>query len=254
MSLQSKKHVFLALIYLLIAAWTTTHADNSHLENRSEYLAPKAATAPSIDGVADDLAWDNAEWRPLSNNWLGPEYSADDFQGRYKVTWTEDKLFILVELVDDVLFDGHRDPLVQYWDDDCLEIFLDEDFSGGNHQYNHNAFAYHVSLDNRAIDIGNNEMAQDYSRHVDSRWQQHGNTIVWELAIDIYPEDYVDGSNDNQPVKLAAGKTMGIMLAYCDNDGSEIRENFIGSETVPHGAKDRGWIDAGLFGELVLTE
>ena len=26
----------------------------------------------------------------------------------------------------------HRDPLVQYWDDDCLEIFLDEDFSGGD--------------------------------------------------------------------------------------------------------------------------
>ena len=97
-------------------------------------------------------------------------------------------------------------------------------------------------------------MAQNYSHHVNSRWQQHGNTIVWELAIDIYREDYVDGSNDNRPVKLAAGKTMGLMLAYCDNDGSEIRENFIGSETVPHGAKDRGWIDAGLFGELVLTE
>jgi hypothetical protein len=55
-------------------------------------------------------------------------------------------------------------------------------------------------------------------------------------------------------VNLSAGKTMGLMLAYCDNDGSEIRENFIGSETVPHGAKDRGWIDAGLFGELLLTE
>ena len=254
MSLHSMKYAFVALICLLIAAWTSTHADTSHLENRSEYLAPQASTAPSIDGVADDLAWDNAEWKSLSNNWLGPEYSADDFRGRYKVTWTENKLFILVEIVDDVLFDGHRDPLVQYWDDDCLEIFLDEDFSGGNHQYNHNAFAYHVSLDNQSIDIGNNETAQNYSHHVGSRWRQHENTIVWELAIDIYRDDYVDGSNDNQPVNLSAGKTMGLMLAYCDNDGSEIRENFIGSETVPHGAKDRGWIDAGLFGELLLTE
>jgi hypothetical protein len=254
MSVHSKKRVFLALVCLVVSSQAITLADQSHVEDRSKYLAPKAPKAPSIDGVADDLAWDHAEWKSLSNNWLGPEYSADDFRGRYKVTWTENKLFILVEIVDDVLFDGHRDPLVQYWDDDCLEIFLDEDFSGGNHQYNHNAFAYHVSLDNQAIDIGNNETAQNYSHHVDSRWQQHGNTIVWELAIDIYRDDYVDGSNDNQPVKLSAGKTMGLMLAYCDNDGSEIRENFIGSETVPHGAKDRGWIDAGLFGELLLTE
>ena len=35
---------------------------------------------------------------------------------------------------------------------------------------------------------------------------------------------------------------------------AEVRENFIGSESVPHGPKDRGWIDAGLFGALVLTE
>ena len=43
------------------------------------------------------------------------------------------------------------------------------------------------------------------------------------------------------------------MVAYCDNDGSEIRENFIGSETVPSGPTDRGWIDAGLFGTVALV-
>ncbi len=44
------------------------------------------------------------------------------------------------------------------------------------------------------------------------------------------------------------------MVAYCDNDGSELRENFIGSETVPSGPKDRGYQDAGLFGQLTLVE
>ena len=47
---------------------------------------------------------------------------------------------------------------------------------------------------------------------------------------------------------------MGLMVAYCDNDGSELRENFIGSEVVLSGPKDRGYIDAGLFGELILVE
>ena len=38
---------------------------------------------------------------------------------------------------------------------------------------------------------------------------------------------------------------MGLMIAWCDNDGSELRENFIGSESAPGENKDRGWIDAG---------
>ena len=243
----------LATLFLATLPAVVT-AQSSHYEGRSEYLAPKASEPMTIDGAADEAVWASAPWRELTQRWLGPEYSADDFQGRFKVVWTEKTLYILGEFVDDTLIDTHRDPLVQYWDDDCLEIFLDEDFSGGDHQYNHNAFAYHVSLDNQAIDIGTDKLPHSYSHHVNSRWQQQGNTIVWELAIDIYADDYVDGSGDNSPVELSAGKQMGLMHAYCDNDGSELRENFIGSESVPSGPKDRGWIDAGLFGSLVLVD
>ena len=229
-------------------------AESAHLADRTEYRAPKASAAPTIDGFAGESVWQQARWQEIGHTWLGPEYSADDFQGRYKVVWTADRIYILGEFVDDVLIDTHRDPLVQYWDDDCLEIFLDEDYSGGEHQYNHNAFAYHMSLDNQAIDIGTDERPHNYSHHVESRWQQQGNKIVWEVAIDIYTDDYEDGSDNNVPIKLSAGKLMGLMVAYCDNDGSELRENFVGSESVPTGPKDRGWIDAGLFGALILVE
>jgi hypothetical protein len=238
---------------LALAGWhASVSASDTHLPDRNTYRAPLAAVAPVIDGVADDAAWGNAAWHAIDRRWLGPEYSAEDFEGRFKVVWTPERIYILGEFVDDILFDSHRDPLVQYWDDDCLEIFIDEDRSGGNHQFNHNAFAYHISLDNRAIDIGADEKARDYSHHVESRWQQVGNRIVWEIAIDIYGDDYLDDGADNQPVTLSAGKVMGLMLAYCDNDGSPLRENFIGSESVPTGPKDRGWIDAGLFGSLIL--
>ena len=242
------------LAALVLAAACTSATGETHVEGRSEYAAPRATTAPTIDGVADEAIWQRARWQELKYRWLGPAYTAEDFEGRYKVVWTPEKLYILAEFVDDVLRDTHRDPLVQYWDDDCLEIFLDEDFSGGEHQYNHNAFAYHMSLDNQAIDIGTEEKPRNYSHHVQSRWKQQGNKVVWELAIDIYSDDYEDGSDDNRPVTLAAGKQMGLMVAYCDNDASELRENFIGSESVPFGKKDRGWIDAGLFGSLVLVD
>jgi len=242
------------LVLLPLAPAHSVVADDAHLADRTTYSAPKASTALKIDGVADEAIWQRAAWQPLNQRWLGPEFSNKDFEGKFKVVWTEDKLYLLAEFTDDILIDTHRDPLVQYWDDDCLEIFLDEDFSGGDHQFNHNAFAYHMSLDNQAIDIGTDKQARNYSHHVESRWKQLGDKVVWELAIDIYTDTYVDGSDTNTPVTLTAGKIMGLMVAYCDNDGSELRENFIGSESVAEGPKDRGWIDAGLFGLLVLVE
>lgn len=226
----------------------------THDAQRTYYAAPRAMVTPLVDGIADEAVWQRAEWRKLDNRWLGPELSETDFQGKYKVVWTESRLYVLVEFTDDVLIDSHRDPLVQYWDDDCLEIFIDEDHSGGDHQYNHNAFAYHLSLDNQAIDIGTDKLPHSYSDHVESRWRQQGDKVTWEASFEIYPDTYRDGAGDNQPLTLSAGKVMGFMVAYCDNDGSELRENFIGSEYAAGDHKDRGWIDAGLFGTLELVE
>lgn len=239
---------------LLATTLLASSAVASHSESRSTYHAPRALEGMRVDGVADESAWDLAEWRDIKYKWLGPDYSADDFEGRFKLVWTAERLYLLVEITDDILFDSHRDPLVQYWDDDCLEIFIDADYSGGDHQYNHNAFAYHFSLDNRAIDIGTDRQARDYSHHVQSHWRQEGNKIVWEVAIDVYDDTYDDNASNNEPLTLEPGKVLGLMAAYCDNDGSELRENFVGSESVPTGPKDRGWIDAGLFGEVILGE
>jgi hypothetical protein len=241
------------MLLLLYSAAMAATVDDTHLPDRSVYVAPLASNAPQVDGSASDAAWDAAPWREIGYRWLGPEYSAEDFNGRFKVVWTEERIYLLAEITDDILFDSHRDPLVQYWDDDCLEVFVDEDYSGGEHHFSHNAFAYHFSLDNQAIDIGTDGKARSYSHHVESAWRQQGDKIIWEISIEIYDDTYVDGG-DNSPVGLTAGKVLGLMVAWCDNDGSELRENFIGSESVPTGPKDRGYIDAGLFGKVVLGE
>jgi len=243
-----------AALIVLLGDARIADAEPTHLPDRTRYVAPQAAIAPIVDGDASDAAWASAQWQQIQHRWLGPEYSAEDFSGRFKVVWTPERIYILTEIVDDILIDSHRNPLVQYWDDDCLEIFLDADYSGGEHQSNHNAFAYHFSLDNKAIDIGTSGKPRDYTPHVQSRWQQQGDKIVWEVAIDVYDDSYTDDSPENTPIDLSAGWILGLMVAYCDNDGSELRENFVGSETVPTGPKDRGYIDAGLFGEVVLGE
>jgi hypothetical protein len=242
------------LPFTLLPAYAADDLTSKHAPNRSSYNAPYAITAPKVDGIANEVIWGMAQWQYLDKHWLGPEFSKEDFQGRYKVVWTESKLYLMAEIVDDILIDSHRDPLNQYWDDDCLEIFIDEDFSGGEHQYNHNAFAYHMSLDNQAIDIGTNKLAQSYSHHVESRWKQQGEKLIWEVSFDIYTDEYKDNSPDNIPVELFAGKIIGLMVAYCDNDGSKLRENFIGSESAGGGSPDRGWKDAGMFGKLLLSK
>lgn len=250
----SFKVFFMLLVCQSVFQSNSAYSTETHAENRTEYHAPYTNIIPKIDGVADERIWQLAQWQNINHRWLGPEYSSEDFQGRYKVVWSESQLHLLVEIVDDILIDTHRNPLTQYWDDDTLEVFLDEDFSGGEHQYNHNAFAYHMSLDNQAIDIGTNKLAQSYSHHAESRWKQQGDTVIWELSIDIYTDAYTDSADDNKPIELTAGKVMGLMVAYCDNDGSELRENFIGSESAAGKAPDRGWKDAGMFGKLILSK
>jgi len=69
----------------------------------------------------------------------------------------------------------------------------------------------------------------------------------------LFADTYKDGEK-NTPVKLKSGKKIGFALAYCDNDHSERRENFIGSIPVAGDDKNRGWIDAGIFGELILEK
>jgi hypothetical protein len=246
-----RANIFVALfgIHLQIFA----QPSGEHDPDRSVYEAPRAAIAPAVDGVPGDAAWARAAWRQVDQRWLGPEYTATDFRGRYRVVWTPERLYVQFEFDDDILIDRHPDPLLRYWDDDTLEVFVDEDHSAGDHQYNHNAFAYHFSLDNRAIDIGTDRQARDYTHHTESQWRRHETGNVWEVSIEIYRDSYVDGAS-NTPVTLESGKVLGFMLAYCDNDGSDIRENFIGSEYAAGDGKDRGWIDAGLFGTLRLVD
>lgn len=210
-------------------------------------------TPPTVDGTADEAAWQTAEWAPIDEVWLGSKPSASDFTGQFKVLWTADKLYLLVELTDDRLVDKYRDPLDNYWNDDCLEIFIDQDRSKGDHTYNYNAFAYHVSYERHVVDIGPNRQAQLYDDHVEADWKSTGTQIVWELAIDVYDDSYQDGAQ-NTPVTLTEGKTLGFMVAYCDADGSSGRESFIGSIPIAGPDKNLGWQDAGVFGELTLVK
>lgn len=222
--------------------------------SKSVYRAPYAKKAPVIDGRPDEAIWAKAPWREMNEVYIGGELKKEDFSGRIKVVWNNSRLYMLAEIVDDVMSDRYSDPLQHYWDDEALEVFVDEDASGGDHQYSHNAFAYHVALDGQVVDSGPDKKAHLYNDHVISAWKRQSGVTYWELEIKVFSDQFSDINNKVKPVALKKGKQLGFMVAYCDNDGAETRDHFIGTENVTavNGDRNRGWIDADVFGLLVL--
>ena len=103
--------------------------------NVHAYDAPFAEEPPNIDGIADEAIWNTAAWQNIGhviidNTKQGPP-DKNDFAGRFKVVWTSARLYLLAEITDDNFSDTHPNPLDNWWNDDTLEIFIDEDRSGG---------------------------------------------------------------------------------------------------------------------------
>jgi hypothetical protein len=247
--------IALGIVFLTLVFVFSQHSPT--LEN----IAPPASDevafranygSPLVDGQSTDAAWQNAAWQPLDQNWIGPVPSPSDYSGRYKLCWDESNLYILAEITDDTLIDTHSDGLLKYWDDDCLEIFIDEDASGGNHQYNYNAFAYHIALDGKVVDIAPDSSFQYFNDHCITRRSTQGHVSTWEVAMKVFDGKNYQTQGDNISKLLSKGKKMGFALAYCDNDHSVERENFMGNVAVAGEDKNRGWIDAGIFGKLIL--
>jgi len=255
MGLDSIEGEMIHIRWLALAILITLPAcseQSSEPEPEQEEDGVKAVYASGdvvVDGRAEEAFWSTASWNGIDHVWLGTSPEADDFSGRFKTAWQADRLLLLAEITDDVLRDTHPDPLQSYWEDDCLEIFIDEDGSGGIHQYSYNAFAYHVALDGHAVDIGPDRQPALYDDHLQVGRRTGGTLSVWELAITVYSDIY---PAEGAEVTLAAGKKMGLAVAYCDCDRGSTREHFIGSMEIPGQDKNRAWIDASLFLPLEL--
>lgn len=260
------------MVSAVLGVASTAFAQGKPANSPITYQAPYAQQAPIIDGLATDNAWSQAKWRNIDQvTAAAPPSNSDDFSGRYKVVWTEEYLYILAEITDDILMDSHASPLDSYWKDDALEIFIDEDNNGGDHKFNYEAFAYHIALDNQAVDKGPFLSKADeqagkmnlrvYPHHITSQWQrsaQAPHKIYWEVQLAAYPSTYQDTYAANQtpvkPVSLNAGKKIGFMMAYCDSDTPKQRDHFVGDINITpvNGDKNRGYIDSSVFGTLEL--
>lgn len=219
----------------------------------TQYIS-KVESGLTLNGKGDEQDWDKAKWRAMNQLMLGPMPSKEDFNGRYKLLWDENMIYLLAEIQDDIYMDTHSNGLEKYWDDDCLEIFIDEDKSGGEHTYSYNAFAYHISLDDKVVDIDDRRKANYYNDHMDVAKVRKGNMITWEIGIKVYSDRFSMEDPESSRIKLSPKKQLGFMVAYCDNDTSEEREHFMGDMFIEGEDKNQGWINASVFGSLYLKQ
>jgi hypothetical protein len=220
---------------------------------------PYMAHPPVLDGRADEPEWALSPWRELRYTLVGePATEAADFSGRYRLLWREQALYLLAEIRDDVLSDGEPDPLLNYWADDALEILIDEDASGGDHETNHGAFAYHVALDGQVVDIDTDGHPALFNDHVQAVWRRSPEppyALIWEVRIQVYPDPATlpEGASW-QPRRLAAGDVLGFALAWCDSDAPGVRTRLVADVDVAavNGDRNRLYRDAGTFARIRL--
>ena len=94
------------------------------------YDAPRASSAPVIDGVLDDAAWRDAPWTEPFVDIRGEGWPSPTWSTRAKLTWHECCLYVGAELEEPHLWAtlSDRDAIV-YREHD-FEVFLDPDGDG----------------------------------------------------------------------------------------------------------------------------
>jgi hypothetical protein len=209
MNQKSTIFILLAIFHIATAFGQMTQQDTMCVFRSAEPII--------IDGKANDPAWADAEWFPIDQVWIpyNATMAPGDFEGRFKLSWDENYLYVLAEIVDDMLSDDHANPLQNWWQDYCLEVFIDENRSKGDHERNYNAFAYHVSLFYDAIDLHTNGNSINLKNNLKVVMDTlENNTYMWELAIKNYSAAFNYSNPEASRVFLHHDKLMGFVMAY----------------------------------------
>jgi hypothetical protein len=97
-----------------------------------------AAVKINIDGKLDEAAWQEASLiGPFVDPTTGGEAKASPVQGKARMLWNKDGLFLGVEVTDKDVVGGFKktDKDPQLWTKDTIELMVDPDPSGDNKDY-----------------------------------------------------------------------------------------------------------------------
>lgn len=252
-------------------------APKSLVENTLNVL--EAETVPSIDGEMTEACWAEAQWYAIDQTWInwGEKIDSSDFSARFKMSWSEAEnlVYYFVEVTDDAFIDGYVWDDDGYYNFDIVEVFIDEDASGGLHaldndpqwgENSENAFSYHLAVNAPeeggvessflACDLDGGWAKINYADHFpELALRKVGNKYYYEFSMKVYADTYDHSNPEASRVTLKGNKVMGMSLAYCDNDSPDgERDNFFGSVWVPQSEYNDHWKNADGYGKVRLNK
>lgn len=221
------------------------------------YEAPFTVTIPEIDGDGSDTCWNKAGWAPIDQVWIGNDVEATDYSGRFKVLWTQSRLYLHIQITDDSLRvqpSGLADVCSNIYNYDCTEIFIDENHSrDANYTGTYKAIAYHLDTTHVCYYIGGTSGWVRLDDHLNYKMRRvSAHTFEYEYEIKVFNDSYIHGGI-NTPVQLTTGKLLGWSVAYNDNDIGTTRQNMFGSKLIDAPDKNISYYNASAFGELKLA-
>jgi hypothetical protein len=285
----------LCLLYLLafFLFFLPFHVVSQHKTAQDDpVLAIDTPIPPRIDGKGEDSCWQKVQWQSIGQVWIpyGTKVDSNDYWGNYKVVWSSSTnlLYFLVDVTDNIFIDGyHPGTTPEIFNYDIIEVFIDEDKSGGLHVFDgkgedgiqwgtnaENAFSYHIYapfpedgkitttpiVDDIAGTNWSNAARADYTFHVpEFALRKTGQQAAWEFSLAVYNDTYSNTmtKKDSARSHLYDGKIIGLTLAYCDNDSPKkepkVREKFYGSVPVPPAAYNDHWKNSDYFGRVKLV-
>jgi len=257
-----------SLLILLFFSLLSQYAFSETMAPGDTINVPRISQPPLVDGSAADLCWDSAAWNTMPYVWIpyGATMAASDFTGRFKTVWNEQEnlLYFLFEITDDKFVNGYvfSSTNGNYYLYDVVEIFIDENRSGGTHETTNNAFAYHITGGNASTDFDAVDMWKtlrvNYKDHFpEFARAKNGNVYTWEFSMMVLNDAYEPGFvlADFQS-SLQTGKRMGFTAAYCDDDQSSSnpqRDNFIASKYLIQAYSNESYKNATHFGFMKLV-
>ncbi len=249
---------------------------------KTTLIASETATPPVFDGEDTDGCWTSAKWYPIDQTWItwGQAVPESDFHGEFKVSWSsaENLMYYLVRITDDAFIDGYVYPDGGYPNFDIVEVFIDEDKSGGLHVFDNNltlgqnaenAFSYHLAT-SKPVDGGtssnlvacdisgtdwSDQVIENYAAHFpDFKMKRTGNVYTYEFSMRVYTDAYSKADPEASRRTLSENKLMGMSMAYCDNDSLDgARDNFFGSVWVSAAEYNDHWKNANGYGSVRLV-
>jgi hypothetical protein len=219
----------------------------------SFYLSSKAQdvnayafnSEPVIDGIIED-GWNENEFLEILHFLSSEKVTEDDFSGRFKISWFNNTLYFLFEVIDDSVVLHANMPI---WLGDNINLYLDLGNEKG-HSYDDNDYLFHFKWGNsdyfeskaeyQLVKVENSKTGVEFAQQHDAA----NHKLTMEIAIRniselnrpvVITDSTTNGLDSvvmlkgmhNNPLKLSDSTTIGMDAALFDADDEGFYTNVL---------------------------